>query len=486
MEDDSKTSAPPTATSDPHEGPGKGKQFFDRARSVASTGNFDYAIDMYIEGLNREPFNLDEHKALREVAMRRKIGGAKSSGGFLGAFGGGPKPKYKGKTPKEALLNNTFILARDVGNLSAMLAILRNADILGYKDLVVWIAQMLRDANRTSKPKVEIYIEIAEILAKNKEFRRAGDVVAEAVKIKADDPQLSTLMNDYAAQAALLEGNYDKAESFRDSIKDVSGTRKLIEDENLVKSQEYLRDALVQAKADYEAKPLELQVINKYLKALQAMDQEEHENLAMEIARKAFEVTKIGRLKEEIGTIRMKQFRRNLRMLRDAVKADPNDKEMLRQFQELNKERLAFELVEFHERAERNPTDLIVKFDLGVRLWEIKKYDEAIVVFQQAQNHPKHRVESLHFLGRSFLIQHMTPEAVETLKRSIDEYDLAATGDKKSKDLHYWYARALEENKQVAEAIDIYSKVVQWDIGYLDARKRMTELRTQQPAQPPQ
>jgi TolA-binding protein len=297
------------------------------------------------------------------------------------------------------------------------------------------------------------------------------------------------MLNEYAAKDAIEKGKFDQAESFRDSIKDTANTRKLIEEDNLVKSKEYLVDALATAKADYEAKPMELQVINKYLKALEAMDQEEHENVAMEIARKAFEATKIGRLKEEIGTIRMKQFRRNLRMLKDALKAHPNDKEMLRQYQELNKERLAYELAEFQERADRNPTEMLIKYELGVRQWEAKKYDEAIVSFQQAQTHPKHRVESLHFLGRSFLIQHMTPEAVETLKRSIDEYDLASSGDKKSKDLHYWYARSLEENGQFAEAVDIYSRVVQWDIGYLDARKRMADLRgklAQNPAPPAQ
>jgi len=99
------------------------------------------------------------------------------------------------------------------------------------------------------------------------------------------------------------------------------------------------------------------------------------------------------------------------------------------------------------------------------------------VAFQEAQNNPKHRVDALHFLGRSFLIQGMKPEAVDTLKRSIDEYDLASTGDKKSKELHYWYARALQANGQTKEAVDIYSKIIRWDIGFLDARKRMDELR---------
>jgi tetratricopeptide (TPR) repeat protein len=181
----------------------------------------------------------------------------------------------------------------------------------------------------------------------------------------------------------------------------------------------------------------------------------------------------------QMGDVRMRQFKRNLRMLREAVKADPNDKDMLRQYHDLNKERLAFELAEWRERADHVPTDLNIKYELGVRLWESKKYDEAIMAFQEAQNNPKHRVDAMHFLGRSFLFLGMKPEAVETLKRSIDEYELATTGDKKSKELHYWYARALEENKQTSESIDVYSKVVQWDIGYLDARKRMNELRAQ-------
>jgi len=485
MADDKNTSSPPPTTPespkvapDPNEGPGKGKAFFDRAKSVAATGNYDYAIDMYIEGLFREPFNVEEHKALREVGMHRKVSGAKSGGGLLGGFGGA-KQKYKGKTPKEALLNNTFTLARDVGNISAMLAMLRNADIMGLKDLVLWIGPLLKEANRTSKPKVEIYEELAKIFAKNDEFERACDCLNEAAALRPNDSDLLTLANTYAAQATMKRGKYGEAESFKDSIKDVAGTKKLLQEENLAKSVEYRQHALTAAKADFEANPKELQVINKYYKALLDMDEEEYENQAMEVLKKAFEETKIYRLKMQMGDVRMKQFKRNLRMLREAVKADPNDKDMLRQYHDLNKERLAFELAEWRERADHVPTDLNIKYELGVRLWESKKYDEAIMAFQEAQNNPKHRVDAMHFLGRSFLFLGMKPEAVETLKRSIDEYELATTGDKKSKELHYWYARALEENKQTSESIDVYSKVVQWDIGYLDARKRMNELRAQ-------
>lgn len=485
MADDKKTpvATPEQPVPDPQEGPGKGKAFFDRGKAVAATGNYDYAIEMYIQGLNREPFNADEHKALADVAFRRKASGKKSGGGLFGSFGGGPKPPFKGKTAKDAFLNSEFTLAHDWGNIPAMLGMIRNAAILELKDVVLWLGPILKEANRTSKPKVEIYTELAEIYAKFKEFTRACDAINEAVQLKPQDNDLPSLGQQYAAQATLEEGGYEKGESFQKSIKDQEGTKQLIQDDSLAKSHEYLAKMLAAAKADYEANPKELQVISKYSKALREINDEDHENQAIELLKKAYADTKIYRLKAEIGEIRMKQFKRNLRMLRDAVKADPNDKDMLHEYQRVNKDRLAFEVEEYKERVANMPTDLLMKFELGARYWELKNYDAAIPLFQEAANNPKVRVESLNLLARCFLQQGMKPEAVETAKRSIDMYEKAETGDKRSQELHYWFARGLEENKQLDEAIDVYSKIIQWNIAFLDARKRLTDLRKQREEQ---
>jgi len=60
----------------------KAKAFFDKAGKVAETKNFDYAIDMYLEGLRCVPDALQEgHLPLRHLALQRK---EKS----------GKKPKY--------------------------------------------------------------------------------------------------------------------------------------------------------------------------------------------------------------------------------------------------------------------------------------------------------------------------------------------------------------------------------------------------------
>jgi hypothetical protein len=51
----------------------KAKAFFDRAVQVAERKNFDYAINMYIEGLRYAPEALEQgHLPLFELALRRR------------------------------------------------------------------------------------------------------------------------------------------------------------------------------------------------------------------------------------------------------------------------------------------------------------------------------------------------------------------------------------------------------------------------------
>src|SRR5947209_10248681 len=54
--------------------------FFDRGRTVADTGNYEYAIEMYIQGLGFNPVSIEAHEALREISLIRKARGGKPMG----------------------------------------------------------------------------------------------------------------------------------------------------------------------------------------------------------------------------------------------------------------------------------------------------------------------------------------------------------------------------------------------------------------------
>jgi predicted Zn-dependent protease len=103
------------------------------------------------------------------------------------------------------------------------------------------------------------------------------------------------------------------------------------------------------------------------------------------------------------------------------------------------------------------------------------RYQDAIPVLQQVRSDPKHRTTASILLGQAFLSEGYAEEAVDTLKAVIEDY--VAKGDEKSMKMYYWYARALEEKKDVALAQKAYSQVAQWSFNYLDVQARIKKLR---------
>src|SRR5690349_13620294 len=76
----SENNGPPKYHDIPEEDRKKAQVFFDRGKTVADTGNFEYAIEMYIQGLNVDPENTEAHQSLRDISLRRKASGGKDMG----------------------------------------------------------------------------------------------------------------------------------------------------------------------------------------------------------------------------------------------------------------------------------------------------------------------------------------------------------------------------------------------------------------------
>ena len=54
--------------------------FFERAKKIAADGNYEYATQMLIEGLRRDPDCLQAHQDLLEQSVRRQAAGGKKAG----------------------------------------------------------------------------------------------------------------------------------------------------------------------------------------------------------------------------------------------------------------------------------------------------------------------------------------------------------------------------------------------------------------------
>lgn len=470
----------------PEEDRKKADVFFTRGAAVAGTGNYEYAIEMYLQGLAIDPDSKEAHQALREISLKRKASGGKDFGMF-------EKMKLKSAKTKddlEAMLKAERLLAYDPGNCENMLALLKAAHKAGFYDTVLWMGPILQKANGDSGRGEDIakYHALRDIYVDLKLWKQATDAAQRALSMRPDDMELQRIVKDLGAMDTMKKGNYLEGESFRKSIRNMDAQRKLIEQDMDIRDADVIARQIRDAEAEYQADPREAGKLSKLVDALVRSETMENENRAIELLQQWYEKTGQFRFRLTMGKIRINQLRRQeraeLSRLRQAGKAAQEAKDpkaaaeyndLVAQYKQFQKEKNQEELKEFQLFSENYPTDMGYRFEMGVRLFAIDRHDEAIAAFQQARSDPKLRVDASTYLGRAFMACGFSDEAVDTLKVTIDEYEIR--GDARSKELFYWYGNALELKGDAPTALKAYSQLVQWDFNYRDIQARIKRLR---------
>ena len=174
---------PPGYNDVPEEDRKKAQSFFVHANSLAGSGQFDYSVSMFLDGLKLDPDAVDAHQKLRETSLKRKASGGKGLG-MLEAL----KLKKATKDDKENLLNAEKLLAFDPGNTDHMLAMAQNAARAGYYDTVLWIGQVMMEAERDSaKPSASRFLALRDVYKKLEQFQLAADAAEYALRMKPGD-----------------------------------------------------------------------------------------------------------------------------------------------------------------------------------------------------------------------------------------------------------------------------------------------------------
>lgn len=451
----------------------KAKAFFDRGATVAGTGNYDYAIEMFIQGLNLDPESVEAHQALRDISLRRKASGGKS----VGMMALMKEKARRFKDERDAMLSAEKLLAYDPGNTDHMVSLMQNAQKGGYYDTVMWIGPTLLKANIDGKGETSKYLALRDTYIALRQWRRATEACQYALSTRPNDMDLQREVKDLSARQTMSEGNYEGSGSFRDSIRDREGQERLQRLDSDIRTEDQMSSIIREAEAELAADPEEPGKLIKLVDVYTKTDNPEYENKAIELLNAFYDKTKHFRFRLRIGEIRMRQLSRLERSLRERVIKNPSDKAMIKEYRDFLKEKNEQELAEYTLASENYPTQLDFKFQMARRLFDLERYGEAIPVFQQARQDPKFRVEASVMLGRAFLEAAFVDEAVDTLKVALDDYPIK--GDEKSIEMTYWYARSLEEKGDKPAAIKAYSQVAQWNFNYKDVQQRIKRLRGQ-------
>lgn len=283
----------------------------------------------------------------------------------------------------------------------------------------------------------------------------------------------------------MREGGYDQAGEaggFRRSIRDADLQRALEEEDTIAKTEDALDATIERRRREYEEDPSDIDRLLKYVGALRQKDTNEFDQEAVRVLKDALETTGQYRFKLMIGDLRIRAMKRQLARLKADHEARPDDAEARQAYIEGSRQLLAFELQEFEERVKNYPTDMGLRFQYGRRLFQAKRYDEAISALQQAKADPKVRAASTSLLGQAYMKQGWFDEAIETLEQGVEQHQIA--DDQLGMDLRYHLMDAYEKKARQERSLEaaqkaqrIASQLLQTNIKYRDIKDRINEIR---------
>jgi len=449
----------------------KARVFFERAQKVAESDNFEYAINLYLEGLRYAPDAVEEgHIPLCELGLRRQGKGGKKPSVM-------EKVKHlRGKSHVERMLNAEYLFVKNTDHLPYAEAMLKAAVAGGCEKTADLIANFIFQANNAAeKPSLQTYVLLKDCYVALGEFDKAVAACRWAVKLKPDDEELADEYQNLTAELTVARGKYDQEGDFRKSMKDREGQEELQAQQSVVKTEDYRIAAVEEAKKALVAEPDLPKNIFNLADALADLRNDQAENEAMELLENAYKAKSDFSYKQRAGQIKIKQLKRKIREAEAALKANADDEQAKSCLSELPSQLNSTELEHYRLCVENYPTDLRAKYEYAVRLVQNERHDEAIPLFQDAQRDPRHKISAMDKTGLCFFKKGWFPDAIDIFTQAINSYEMK--DDDVAKDLRYNLARSYEQQGDAEKALEIYRKIAQLDFAYKDVRQRIDKLR---------
>ncbi|WP_146683122.1 hypothetical protein [Limihaloglobus sulfuriphilus] len=441
-----------------------------KAYKVAEMGNFDYAIEMYLEGLRISPDVVPEgHAALRDVSIKRKMAGGK---------GPGLKDKMSrkgGKTPLDEMLHSEYLLAKDPDNLTYAVKMLKAAVKGSFFPAAKWVAQLASEAlMQADNPSMNYLRDVRDAYSNMRMYDEAYKLAAFMASMRPDDAKLADEMKFYAAHATMERGKYDGEGDFRKSIQDKDEQDALHKSDASVKTIDYKIESLQKARADFEKKPEEQGIRIKLAKALGEIDTPETFEELTELLEDWYKTSSDFTYKRLQGELTIQYYKNRLKEARKLAAAQPEDVELKVQADKVLTKLAEVELEHYRLCSENYPTDLKIKYSYGTRLLLSGEFDAAIPLLQQARKDPSLKINAMSKIGICFFRKGWYNDAADVFMEAMKEYEKSE--DELGKELRYNYAKSCELNNKKEEALSYYRRIAQIDFNYKDVRDRIEDL----------
>jgi tetratricopeptide (TPR) repeat protein len=446
------------------------RRMYAKAVEAAQRENTDYAIALFCQVLEKEPGLFECRKALRAAQARKSAGASK---GFFKKMmsGAGSSPQIArakmalNKNPGEAMAIAEQVLNDDPNNSYAHRIIVDAAHALEFPLTAVLSLETM--VLNSPKDKA-LVIEFADTVAATKGSARVAEkALVDLIRTNGYDPDLVQAQKNLSAQSTLDEGGYGALEggegSYRDILKNKGEAVSLEQEKRVQKSEDVTERLIGEYETRVQTEPDNLKLVRSLAELYTQKNQFDR---ALELYQriKGSEVASDATLDLAIANTVVKRFDFQLAQL-DATAPDHAE-----QAAKIAAEKLAYQTTECQQRVEKYPTDLAIRFEMGVLYFQAGKIREATSEFQKAQSNPHKRLAAMNWLARCFAERKMYDLAARTLQNAIKEKPVF---DDEKKELVYSLGCVFEAMGKKEEAVEQFKIIYETDIGYKDVAAKV-------------
>lgn len=451
---------------------GSEKGLFEKAKAALEKRNYDYAIALLLSYIKTKPEVLEPRKMLRLAQMQKAEGKDLSQPlnkilsiltnipGYIKVFLLIKKENWLELSLEiESLLTNN---PHDYFLLSKLSAVFEKLEFLelaidSYKQVLAVDKRnivALRALARIHKDKME-------------EFGEAKIYCEKILTVIPHDMEAERMIKDMAAIGTMKKG-WEDTTSYRDKIKDVDKAQVFEQEAKAVKSEKDM-EALIK---DSESKLKETPDNVAVLRSLGDLyGQVLNFDKAEEILKKAIELSPAdAAIKKQLVEMKQKWYAQEINNLSRKLEKDIGNKELQEYLNKLVADKENFEIEELKKGAEMYPTDMDIRFELGLKYINRGLINEAISAFQMAAKSPSKKAMALNYLGICFRNKKMYDLAKDQLLKAVSELTVM---NELKKEVVYNLGLVYEDLGDFKAAVGEYKKIYEVDISFKDVTKKI-------------
>ena len=461
-----------------------------KARHANEIRNHGYAIQLMQSVLKQVPGFLDGRKLLRAAALAAADGkktGFSLAGTTLGMTAGSTLKK----DPFAAMELAEKTLGTDPKSAQGNQLLWEAANKAGLPETAAFALETLVGAN----PKdTKLLHQLGTHYISMGENDKAVAVYNRIVQINPADLEANKKAKDASASATMKSGRWEEVAqstgsmSFRDLIHKKDEAIALENKSRIVRTGEQIYQQISELYPQFEENQDNVDVARRIATlyeqwfegavASNSPDEETEGYLDQAIAYYQHTDGLLTggdpNIARKCSDLNFRKMERRMKVLEDwlaqADPADPETRPYADELSDLRRQRASSSLEVAKKRVADNPTDLMLRYELGETLIKAGQFTEAIQELQRAKQNPNVRLRAMNLLGQCYVEKNMLDLAVKQFKDAAGE----TTGmDATKKDILYRLGIVLEKMGKRDEYVECMKQIYEVDYGYLDVAKRV-------------